>query len=150
LNKKTREAVQRFIDFFGEEKLYSLTSDYIKSYSSSTLTIIANKGVHNLVPEHIRGEVFFASEGMLDFSNAQSAENEIRAILQKVSRKLSEKSWSKIFLVPFGPAILTANIKLLVYRIHHIETIDVLHAGTNSYFDIHISQRALITQSNLD
>ncbi|NEQ41007.1 MAG: hypothetical protein F6K40_34270 [Okeania sp. SIO3I5] len=75
-------------------------------------------------------------------------EKEFNKILIKVAEKLKSKPWKKVYLVPFGPAVLSMQIKLLVYRILYIETVDFLYAGHGVYYDLDINLRLIAAQSN--
>ncbi|NEN90215.1 MAG: hypothetical protein F6K48_15375 [Okeania sp. SIO3H1] len=74
-------------------------------------------------------------------------ETEFNQILIKVAQKLKSKPWKKVYLVPFGPAVLSMQIKLLVYRILYIETIDFLYAGHGVYYDLDINLRVIAAES---
>lgn len=136
---------QKYIDAFilkhGEKELIQKLKTF--EGMGETLTIIANQGVHPLSPEHQRGEIFIASVGNLDFTSQEAANNSIREILLKVAKKLKEKKWEMVYLVPFGPAPLSLQIKSLVHKILDIETIDVLHAGSGKHFDISLDPREI-------
>jgi len=135
--------LEEFIARNGESALLNLISGTPPNIEPRTLTIIANGGVHPLQDIHKRGEVFFASMGSINFENVETAENEIKAILASVAIKLKSESWNKIYIVPFGPAILSMQIKSLVYKVLNQETVDVLHAGSGIHFDISIDTRKI-------
>jgi hypothetical protein len=123
-----------------ESRLHAL----LEEHSGNVLTIVSNKGLHPLRSAHTRGETFIASEGFLDYSSQEAATEAIEAVLERLGVKLKSKPWAKIYLVPFGPSVLAMHIKLFVYRVLHQETIDVLHAGDEKYYDIDIKQRAIL------
>lgn len=125
------------------EELAKITGDSSQR-EPDTLTIIANKGVHHLPQQFMRGEVYFVSEGSLDFSSSESVEREMVLALSRLASKLKSKAWQKIYLVPFGPTNLSMLIKLLVYRVTHIETVDLFHAGSGSYFELNIPLRDVV------
>jgi hypothetical protein len=110
---------------------------------SGGLVVIPCSGSHPEDQLRNLGEVFHASEGVLNIGDAASASQEFSRALIRVKEKLSEKAWDKIYLATHGPAVLTAQIKLLVYRILHVETIDLLYVN-NSYLPIAINQTHLI------
>lgn len=109
-----------------------------------TLTIIVNKGVHHLPQEFMRGEIYFASEGSLDFSSSESVKKEMVLALSRLASKLKSRAWEKIYLVPFGPTNLSMLIKLLVYRVTHVETVDLFYTGSGSYCELHIPLRDVV------
>lgn len=115
--------------------------------SADVLTIVVNVGVHHLPKNIQRGEVYIASEGSLDFSSKESAHDEFLNVLQRVASKLKQKNWKKIYLVPFGPAHLSMLVKLLVYRVTHIETVDVFHMGGGVYEDMDVSLRLIAVEA---
>lgn len=143
MNNELTLKLKEFIARNGESALLSLITRTPSDIEPKTLTIIANGGVHPLQDIHKRGEVFFASMGSINFESIETAENELKAILAKVALKLKSESWSKIYIVPFGPAILSMQIKSLVYKVLNQETVDVLHAGSGIHFDISIDTRSI-------
>ncbi|BAY94370.1 MULTISPECIES: hypothetical protein [unclassified Tolypothrix] len=118
-----------------------------KNEEQDVLTIIVNEGVHPNSPDHNHGEVYVASRGNIDFSSKEIVEKEFNQILIGVAKKLKSKPWKKVYLVPFGPAVLSMQIKLLVYRILYIETIDFLYAGHGIYYDLNINLRIIAADS---
>ena len=145
MNNNVLEKIEGFIRLHGESRLIDVLS--LENYDE-TLTIIANAGIHPYHALHKRGEVYIASEGTLDFSTPESAVAEIQSVLLRVARKLKEKSWNCVYLVPFGPAPLSLQIKSLVHKILDIETIDVLHVGNGKHVDIHVSPRSIAVKVN--
>lgn len=130
-----RDVVERWLDdLIGQEGL-----------EDEVLTIVVNSGVHHLPDSVIRGEVFILTRGMLDLSTELSANNEFSKALLKLSDKLKERAWKKVYVVPFGPNTLAMQVKLLVYRITHLETIDLLYHKENGYYEININLRKLIS-----
>lgn len=132
--------INDFVQKNGESKLIELLA--VKKHVG-VLTIISNAGIHPYHGLHMRGEVFFASKGTLDFSTPESAVSEIEAALLRVAKKLKEKRWNQVYLVPFGPAPLSLQIKSLVKKVLDIETIDVLHIGNGVHIDISINPRSI-------
>lgn len=146
MKQELQDLVDSYIAEHGQDSLISKLR--VNDYAKSELTIIANEGVHPYHPLHQRGEIFIASRGNLDFSTKNSITSEIETILVKVSKKLKEKRWSKVYLVPFGPAPLSLQIKSLVYKVLNIETIDVLHIGSGEHLDIEIDPRKIAISSD--
>jgi hypothetical protein len=112
------------------------------------ITIVSNAGVHHLPEECQRGEMFIASQGSLDFSTSESIHDEFERILRRVARKLKSKEWRRVYVVPFGPTPLSMQIKLLVYRICGIESIEVMHIPGGPRVDIQFDLRRLIVESD--
>lgn len=141
MNKELDDVIARYIDTHGEEALILKLSP--EHDDKKVLTIIANADVHPYHELHKRGDVFVASHGNLNFSSAESSSAAIGEVLTKVARKLKEKRWNKVYLVPFGPSVLSLQIKSLVYKVLNIETVDVLHAGDGVHFDIELDPRKI-------
>jgi hypothetical protein len=108
------------------------------------LTIVGNRGAHHLPETIARGFVFYASEGNLDFSSGETVAAELTKIVSRVSEVLKAKRWKRVYLVPFGHAVAVATIKLVVYRVCHLETIDLFHHRDGTYSDIQIVTREII------
>lgn len=150
MNNKLKLKIDEYLSRNGESALLDLLSAQPEEPEPRILTIIANGGVHPLQELHKRGEIFIASVGNMDFSNRESSENELRQALVNVAVKLKSEAWSKVYVVPFGPSVLSMLIKSLVYKILNQETIDVLHAGSGVHFDISIDTRAIALLAPLD
>ena len=135
------------IEELGEDKAFDILARHLdqeKDENENVLTIVVNKGVHHLPEENLRGTVFYASEGNLDFSSARSVQEEFERILEDVTRILKNRNWKYVFILPFGPCALSMQIKLLVYRITRIESIEIFHLGEGEYMDLKIKQRHII------
>lgn len=138
------------VEHLGEEKACDILREYLKrgdGQSENVLTIVVNRGVHHLPEENVRGTVFYASEGNLDFSDAGSVQKEFKKVLEDVARILKSKNWKQVFIVPFGPCALSMQIKLLIYRITRIESVDIFYLGEGAYMDLEIKQRNIIVES---
>jgi hypothetical protein len=115
--------------------------------SSHTLTIIANEGTHHLPEAFRRGMIYSASKGNLDFSSADKVREQFEGILSQLASLLKSRTWSRIYLVPFGHATLSMQIKLLVYRVTRLETIDIFYDGKGGYSDLQLELRPVILDS---
>tara|TARA_R110002049_G_scaffold49267_2_gene141146 strand:+ start:3755 stop:4198 length:444 start_codon:yes stop_codon:yes gene_type:complete len=146
MRPETDKLVEKFIELHGESALINRLTPEMND--GSVLTIISNAGVHPYHDLHKRGEVFIASEGNIDFSSEEAAIREIEKILILVSKKLKEKRWKRVYLVPFGPAPLSLQIKSLVQKILDIETIDVLHIGNGQHIDLKLDPRKIAIKSS--
>ncbi len=150
MNTEMKELLEECLNKLGYDKLKDELNRVLSLHNGEeVLTIIVNEGVHPHASVHDRGEVYIASRGNLDFSSKETSEEEFKKVLTGVASKLKSKIWKKIYLVPFGPSVLAMQIKLLVYRISHIETIDVLHAGNGVYYDLEINQRDIAISSDI-
>lgn len=145
MNRELQEVIQKYIDTHGESELENRLRSLLQKDEEDVLTIIVNKGQHPLSESHVRGEIFVVSEGMLDLKNP----NEVfKGLLDKLAKKLKSKPWKRVYIVPFGPAALSMQVKLLVYRVLHMDSIDVLHIGNNDYIDIEVNQRDFLSERN--
>jgi hypothetical protein len=144
-------ALEAAISLGGKARVLQILSSIakVKPVESNTLTIVVNEGVHHLADEHRRGEVFAASRGSFDLSSAESVHEEFRRVLIDTARKLKSQAWKRVYIVPFGPAPLSMQIKLLVYRICGLESIEVMHIPGDSRLDVSIDLRKLIVESDI-
>jgi hypothetical protein len=133
---------------YGTEATIALIKrEMARQASGSALTIIANEGTHHLPDAFKRGEIYVATKGNLDFSSVDKVKLQYERVLSDLSQKLKSKNWHSVYLVPFGHSTLCMQIKLLVYRITRIETIDLFYDGKGNYADLSIEQRGLIVAS---
>ena len=142
------------ISKIGKRKAFELLERHLKDEDSvreNVLTIVVNKGVHHRPEEKLRGTILYASEGNLNFSSIESVHAELEGILKRVSRALKSTSWNRVYIVPFGPCALSMQIKLLVYRITRIESVEIFYLGDGEYKDLDLKQRNIIvnTESSL-
>ncbi len=140
--------LEQLVNEYGEKKAVALLKQEIaRDRLGGVLTIICNEGVHHL-PENLkRGEIYIASTGNLDFSSVDKVKKQYEQIIIDLSAKLKATQWKAIYLVPFGHSTLCMQLKLLVFRITRLETIDLFYDGKGNYFDLRISQRDLIIES---
>ncbi|MCW8965066.1 MAG: hypothetical protein OQK82_00050 [Candidatus Pacearchaeota archaeon] len=148
MRPETEKILNEYVKEYGEQSLVEKL--IFTKNEDHALTIIANAGVHPYHELHTRGEVFVASNGSLDFSTALSAHEEIERVLIRVSKKLTEKRWKKVYLVPFGPAPLSLQIKSLVHKVLDIETIDILHIGSGEHIDIQLDPRRIAIKAGVE
>jgi len=139
LERTFRRAVRKV----GRERVAEHLSRLASEGDDSVLTIIANEGVHPLPEQYHRGQVFVASQGSMDFSSSTSIRREYEKVLRRTAKKLQEQPWRTVYIVPFGPSTLSMQLKLLVYRICGIESIDLAHLGQNVRVDIKLDLRKI-------
>lgn len=148
MDKYLEALIEKCLEKIGSEKLKTEMKNLLAyEEDQDFLTIIANEGIHPNSPIHNRGEVYVASRGSLDFSSKEIVQQQFKEILTKTAIKLKSKPWKKVYLVPFGPAVLSMQIKLLVYRILYMETIDFLYVGHGNYYDLDIDLRTIVAKS---
>ena len=145
-----RELVEKCVTELGEDAvtraLVTLESGHGQAGERDVLTIIANAGVHRVPDSCLRGEVLIASQGNWAVGSEEAMNREIRRILAKVARKLKQRPWRKVFLVPTGHPVVSMNIKLLVYRILRLNTADWMYLD-GIYYIIEIDQRVVAIEA---
>lgn len=152
LDSDISAALELALSTSGRTKVLQVLSDIAgkDAIERNTLTIVANEGVHHLSGEYKRGEVFIASRGSLDLSSTESVHNEFRRVMRATAQKLKSRAWKRVYIIPFGPAPLSMQIKLLVYRVCGFESIDVMNAAGNVRIDVALDLRDLIVDSDGD
>jgi len=150
-NKDNKEQlIQTFITEFGENELVTLLSERIcNKDKTNILTIVANEGTHYFPENYIKGDKYVFSTGNFDATSEQTVKTFLEDKLVKLSNMLKQKKWAEIYLVPSGHPLLSLQIKLLVFRITRLETIDIAYFGEDGYYTIKINQRQLI-DTNFD
>ncbi len=148
IDQKLRKIVEECIQVRGRAAVENTLSSLLEGSRSSrnTLTIIANSGVHPIAEDFLKGEVYSASHGNFDVSSKQVIELEFHRILTALGRKLGERSWNEIYLIPTGHPALSAQIKLFVYRILRINTIDLFYTN-GKYYELNIDHRDIVLKS---
>src|SRR5258707_15166277 len=121
-----RDELNELIRKIGEERALKIIQRAVHDNASaeSMLTIVANQGSHHLPDMYLRGMVYVASIGNLDFSSMERVHEQYNEILSRLASVLKSKPWTRIYLIPFGHSTLAMQIKLLVYRITRIETVE--------------------------
>ena len=142
------EQLRAVILELGPKRALEILTSAQNSESGDVLTIISNEGAHRLPSEFRRGMVYAASSGMLDFSTSTRVHEQFDQILERLATLLKSRTWSKVYLVvPFGHATLSMQIKLLVYRITRLETVDLFYDGKGGYFDLELELRPIIVRA---
>ena len=125
-----------------EKALQLLMADESGPDASQVLTIVANAGVHTIPESYLRGEVYVASRGNWRVDNDETLNSQVSQILTGVARKLKERQWRRIYLIPTGHPAVSMNIKLLVYRAIRLNTIDWVYIN-GEYYLLTIDQREI-------
>ena len=142
LESLVREMEAKYGKTKTREMLKSIIDKLAPPIPNNTLTTVSDKGIHHLPDIYKRGELYYAAE-CLDFRELSSVENKYREVLLNLAEKLKSKPWKRIYLVPFGHNTLCMQIKLLVFRVTRLETIDLFYNNGN-YIDLSIYQRDII------
>lgn len=97
------------------------------------LTILSNAGMHPIPYDYVRGTLFVASEGNLDFSDINSVNKELDSIVEKIREVIFSDKWTDVYLIPFGHSSISLTIKMVVFRLLRIETVDIFYFGSGRY-----------------
>lgn len=138
------EQLRSIIVDLGPERALEILNAARQSKSEEVLTIVSNEGMHRVPTAFSRGTVYAASTGMLDLSSSDRVREQFNEILLRLTSVLKSRTWSKIYLIPFGHASLSMQIKLLVYRVTRLETVDLFYDGKGGYFDLDVDLRPII------
>ena len=123
-----------------------LTSLARRETLTDTLTLISNAGVHTIPDRYLHGDTYEVSHGDWVASTPAEVHEELTRLLHGLAHKLRSRPWRQVYLVPTGHPILTVNVKLLVYRLLRINTID-LYYKAGEYIEVHIDHRGLSLQT---
>jgi len=137
-----QDLVKKFIDEHGEEELKRYLENRLSS-QDSVLTLIGNEGAHSIPKQYLHGEVYVVTTGNLDLSSKESTLAEYKKALSLLIAKLKEKQWSKVYLVPTGHTTLVLQVKVIVYNILRMGTVDVFYSK-GQYFEVDIDYRDLL------
>lgn len=135
------ELIEDFIHKYGEKKLAQYLEEQLSNFDN-VLTIVGNKGSHKIPEEYLHGEVYAVSSGNLDLSSKESTVAEYRDVLTNLIEKLKERPWSKVYFIPTGPTTLVLQIKIIVYNVLRISTIDLFYSK-GEYFELSFDYREL-------
>ncbi|WP_414754654.1 hypothetical protein [Anabaena sp. CCY 9910] len=135
--------IDTYVEEIGLEQLkktlvHELNQRKLDDYS---LTIIANQSFHDIPSRFVHGELYIASSGSLNFENKEIIIEQYQEILLNLRKKLSEKEWKKVYLVPTGHSTLALQIKSLVYHVLRIDTVDLFYSK-GDYYEIEINLRS--------
>lgn len=126
---------------FGMTSILEELNQLEQSRYESVLTVVSNLGLHPLPAYLMRGRVIYASIGNLNFLSAETANADFLRILRQLKIQLVTLRPTTIYLIPWGPAALSCQIKNLVFKTLGIDTIDVLFLGEGRYVDLSINLR---------
>ncbi|WP_257313529.1 hypothetical protein [Geothrix fuzhouensis] len=140
--------IQKILDMalstVGPERVSSaLEALLFQPGKTNTLTVICNEGIHSIPENHLHGEVLSATIGNIDLQSIDAILMSYDVALKKVANKLKEKSWHKIYLVTTGPVTLCLQIKMLIYHITRLSTVDI-HYQKGRYFEIDMDYRSYL------
>jgi len=135
--------LEKLINKIGKEEAFELLEKHVKSNEQNILTIVTNLGPHKLPDHLIVGDLYIASEGDFDLNNQKTIEASFSSVLSNLSKKLKEKDWHEIHVIPFGPSVLNMMIKLVIFRVTYSDTFDYVYSGNGQYRRIKINSRKI-------
>ena len=146
MNETLEHLLDQCVSKLGEEAVEKALQLLVAEESgpdvSQVLTIVANAGVHKIPDNYLRGEVYVASRGNWRADNEETLNSQVSQILTGVARKLKERQWRRVYLIPTGHPAVSMNIKLLVYRATRLNTIDWVYIN-GEYYSLMIDQREI-------
>lgn len=131
--------LKRLIETYGREQVEASLLEHRRD--GSTLSIVADSGMHRQPSELIIGERYDFSSGMIDVQSDVSVESHLLRCCEGLADKLREKAWTEVRLFFSGHALLGAYAKLTVYRVTHLDTVDFGFFGSDGFRRIGISLR---------
>lgn len=140
IDDQAASLLEAVIKNIGLERAKDLLREVAHTSEDKTLTIIANQNAHHIPAKYLRGEIYVASKGNIDFSSLSAIEGQYVGIIEGLRRKLMSKAWSKVYLIPTGHPTLSLQIKSAVYRITRLDTTDLFYSN-GEYYDISINWR---------
>ena len=140
IDDQAASLLEAAIKNIGLERAKDLLREAAHTPEDKTLTIIANQNAHHIPAKYLRGEVYVASKGNIDFSSLSAIEGQYVEIIERLKKKLMRKAWSKVYLIPTGHPTLSLQIKSAVYRITRLDTTDLFYSN-GEYYDITINWR---------
>lgn len=107
-------------------------------------TIIVNEGMHHIPSRIIRGDVYVYSSGPLDFSSESNLKEQLSSYAKGLIEFLKSKKWSRVFVVISGHAVACMSVKLIVFRVTHMESEDWVFDGEGNYLlsDVNIRSQS--------
>jgi len=138
-------AVFQAVQLAGEQRVLELLKMLLEAslLKNDELTILGNEGMHNVPASFLHGEQYIASSGNLDLSSPDALRRTYVHILTSLASKLRERTWRKIYLIPTGPTTLVLQIKLLVYHITRLSTVDLFYSR-GEYCEVELDYRGYL------
>lgn len=146
-----KSTLERLVESYGAERVFDTTRDVVqRKLVGNICTIVINEGIHVFPDYIIQGDKYVLYRGSLDFGDSEALRAEATQHLRELSIYLGRKKWSKIYTVISGHAAICMQVKLLVYRMTHLETVDWAFDGKGNYLRLHIPIREIISDSMVD
>lgn len=141
----TKKIVDRFVSQYSEDELCAYLEKRI-SGQYDVLTIIGDRTLHKIQEDLIEGTVFDFNNGSIDASSDDAVKKHMISALMRLYDILKSRNWGKVKLIYSGHALFTAHIKIMVYRILHLDTVDVAFFGADGYRTVSINLREEISK----
>ena len=145
LSEELADTIEQAVHKEGEQRVLEVIKRLLDGHIANRdeLTIVGNEGMHNVPQAFLHGEQYVASRGNLDLSSCEALERTYKDVLTLLAKKLREKTWRKIYLIPTGPTTLVLQIKLLVYHITRFSTVDLFYSKAN-YCEVDLDYRSYL------
>lgn len=142
---ESERTIAKFVEVFSEEELVKLLRSKLVE-QGGVLTIIADQSLHKIPDDLVFGDVYVFSSGNLEAGSDEVVKRELVQRLKALHHFLKSKRWRAVRLIFTGHALLAAHIKLTVYRVLHLDTIDIGYFGKDGYREVSIDFRRDIAQ----
>ena len=146
MNRELENDLNVLVKRYGKERvLRELERSLWNMSKPDTCTILINEGLHNF-PNHLFvGEKYVFYRGSIDLSSEKNLESMLRERIDELKSFLRKRKWKQIFIVVSGHAAVCMQVKLAVYRVTHIETVDWVFDGAGNYLRLELPLRELLS-----
>ena len=127
------EQLASLVRNFGIDEV-RLALNRIEKASAPPLVIVCNAGLHPLPTLPVGADVFIATSGQIDLSSTQSVNDILDDVSVRLGSFISKKTYSDIYLVPFGHAAISSAINLMTFRFSGRTPKMYFHVGAGEYF----------------
>lgn len=142
--KNLTEELRLLADLFGADSVVDAAKKLSADLEQEAVcTIIVNEGMHHIPSRIIRGEKYVYSHGPLDFSSEEALNRQLSNYAIGLIDFLKSRKWARIFVVISGHAVACMSVKLIVFRVTHMESEDWVFDGDGNYLlsDLNIRSR---------
>ncbi len=142
----TTPKLENLIAQVGEKRAVELLQQALQT-KGETLSIIVDQTMHRIPSDVLSGHIYEFSKGNFSTESSDDIKLHIVERLRDLSAVLKSKNWKNVRIIVSGHALLAMQVKLLVYRILHLDTEDVAYFGKDGYKSIHIQPRKDVISS---
>ena len=142
-----RTELERLVKKYGSEQLLHEFRAITLTDNDNICTILINGGLHSFPDELFLGERYTFYEGNLDLSSERNLQYFMIQRLYNLSKFLKSRKWRRIYLIISGHAAVCMQVKLAIYRITHIETVDWVFDGSGNYLQLELPLRGILSQT---